>query len=244
MRSKRKPAQQAFAFEDPSTADWVYTCPLRRSGETRWFAHRVLKRTAKRMYVSRTHVPVEHVGTAAEKPSDATSPYNVDRELFERQGWVHSCHKGNSAFYAKPHTERVKCLWEIQEERRAKREAEQRERDAWRAANPEEWAGQQRESEEAARRAWATAEDEIRQIWERVHGPGSYRGRGSIGRALFVTDYHDDARALGLPCPCSMAEVKAAYRRAALKAHPDRGGTAEQFRRVHEAYKRLAAVCR
>lgn len=33
--------------------------------------------------------------------------------------------------------------------------------------------------------------------------------------------------------------VKAAYRREALKHHPDRGGTSSSFRRVHSAYKDL-----
>ncbi|MES1913006.1 MAG: hypothetical protein MHM6MM_005242 [Cercozoa sp. M6MM] len=37
----------------------------------------------------------------------------------------------------------------------------------------------------------------------------------------------------------SLAEIKSAYRRAVLRAHPDRGGTPAQFRRVHLAWQTL-----
>eukprot|EP00793_Prasinoderma_coloniale_P002888 PRCOL_00002370-RA len=49
--------------------------------------------------------------------------------------------------------------------------------------------------------------------------------------------------ALGLPPPerggVSEEQVRAAYRRAALSAHPDKGGTAEGFARVRGAYEAL-----
>ncbi len=43
--------------------------------------------------------------------------------------------------------------------------------------------------------------------------------------------------ALGLKEPCSRAEVEHAYRRLALKHHPDQGGDAEVFKQIHEAYE-------
>lgn len=40
---------------------------------------------------------------------------------------------------------------------------------------------------------------------------------------------------LGLTPDASASEVQAAYRRLVFDVHPDRGGTADAFRRVHEA---------
>ncbi len=42
---------------------------------------------------------------------------------------------------------------------------------------------------------------------------------------------------LGLTARASADEVKAAYKRRALELHPDRGGEAAQFRRLHAAYE-------
>ena len=47
------------------------------------------------------------------------------------------------------------------------------------------------------------------------------------------------AGVLGLPRDATREQIEAAYRRLARQHHPDRGGTAEQFRRVQEAYERL-----
>jgi hypothetical protein len=39
---------------------------------------------------------------------------------------------------------------------------------------------------------------------------------------------------------CNASEaVKSAYRRQALRHHPDRGGTSESFRELHQAYQKL-----
>jgi DnaJ-class molecular chaperone len=40
----------------------------------------------------------------------------------------------------------------------------------------------------------------------------------------------------------SYADAKRAYRRAARESHPDRGGSAESFRQVSEAFERVAAA--
>lgn len=44
---------------------------------------------------------------------------------------------------------------------------------------------------------------------------------------------------LGLSPDASPSEIKAAYRRAAMRAHPDRGGSEEDFRRVQKAFEDL-----
>jgi hypothetical protein len=44
---------------------------------------------------------------------------------------------------------------------------------------------------------------------------------------------------LGLRAPCSLGEIKAAYRRRALEVHPDRGGSREDFLAVEGAYRQL-----
>lgn len=49
----------------------------------------------------------------------------------------------------------------------------------------------------------------------------------------------DAALTLGLTWPCSADVAKAAYRRAMLGAHPDRGGSPEAFRRVQAAYDEM-----
>mmetsp|Transcript_19766 Transcript_19766/g.58815 ORF Transcript_19766/g.58815 Transcript_19766/m.58815 type:complete len:131 (-) Transcript_19766:19-411(-) len=58
-----------------------------------------------------------------------------------------------------------------------------------------------------------------------------------------MNDYHcliRDAQTLGLPSPvCSPEAVKAAFRRRALSAHPDAGGTVRDFQRLESAKERL-----
>ena len=44
---------------------------------------------------------------------------------------------------------------------------------------------------------------------------------------------------LGLRAPCTVEDIKAAYRRRALEVHPDRGGTPTEFQAVEAAYRRL-----
>jgi hypothetical protein len=48
-------------------------------------------------------------------------------------------------------------------------------------------------------------------------------------------------RLLGVPVNFTRDDIIAAFRREALKAHPDVGGTAEQFRKLVEARDRLLA---
>jgi hypothetical protein len=52
---------------------------------------------------------------------------------------------------------------------------------------------------------------------------------------------HPDLLALGLDrIPSSRDGLRRAYRAAAKAAHPDRGGSADAFRAVSEAFERLA----
>jgi len=46
-------------------------------------------------------------------------------------------------------------------------------------------------------------------------------------------------RLLGIEAPCTLEDIKAAYRRKALAVHPDRGGNPDDFRAVEDAYRRL-----
>lgn len=47
------------------------------------------------------------------------------------------------------------------------------------------------------------------------------------------------AGVLGVEIPIKFADLKSAFRRLAMFAHPDRGGDAERFREVEAAYRLL-----
>lgn len=47
---------------------------------------------------------------------------------------------------------------------------------------------------------------------------------------------------LGLTWPCNSEELKANYRRRSREAHPDVGGSPEEFRRIHEAYVHISRI--
>ena len=61
-------------------------------------------------------------------------------------------------------------------------------------------------------------------------------------RILKMSSAHDT---LGVPSTATSEEIKAAYRRLAMKLHPDRGGTHEEFKALQEAYEHLQrpSVC-
>ncbi|MEA3230185.1 MAG: J domain-containing protein [Thermodesulfobacteriota bacterium] len=50
-----------------------------------------------------------------------------------------------------------------------------------------------------------------------------------------------DLNRADLTSPGALIKIKSAFRRQAMKAHPDRGGSAASFRRIHEAYHQLIA---
>ncbi len=63
---------------------------------------------------------------------------------------------------------------------------------------------------------------------------------GDFWRRFTMNDERDEALAtLGLSDPVSDADIKAAYRRLAMRHHPDRGGDGERLREIHEAVRVL-----
>lgn len=63
-------------------------------------------------------------------------------------------------------------------------------------------------------------------------GGGFRRGRGTIHTEHYET--------LGVEPSASVDQIKQAYRRKAMQTHPDKGGDAEEFKRVNEAYETLS----
>ena len=61
---------------------------------------------------------------------------------------------------------------------------------------------------------------------DRAAGDSEWDGRAALGL-------------LGIGSPCTLEDIKAAYRLKALAVHPDRGGDPVDFRAVEDAYRRL-----
>jgi hypothetical protein len=126
-------------------------------------AHLVIKKTAKRVYVTRKSCGPDQIGTEDESWGLDERTIALDRARLERDGSVYSGSHRHSDFYAT--------------------------RDAAIGDEP----------------------------------------RGA--QAAF--------RVLGLRAPCTLDDIKAAYRRRALEVHPDRGGAPTDFQAVEAAYRRL-----
>jgi len=58
--------------------------------------------------------------------------------------------------------------------------------------------------------------------------------------ASFSRTFSDPYTVLGVSRDATIDDIKAAYHKAALRTHPDSGGSAEEFRRVQTAYKKLS----
>jgi DnaJ-domain-containing protein 1 len=144
---------------------YLYT---RRPGdhdETLLAAHLILKKTAKRVYVTRKSCGPDQVGTEDETWSEDEPAIALDRLKLERDGSVYSSGHRLSDFY----TSR-----------------------------------------------------------ERAIGDSEHRAASAFQR-------------LGIRPPATLDDIKAAYRRKALEAHPDRGGDPADFQAVEAAYRRLVA---
>lgn len=72
--------------------------------------------------------------------------------------------------------------------------------------------------------------------WGWGRAGGASRQAPPSGRTPAVGSPAAAAHVLGLRWPCSADEAKAAFRRGALKAHPDRGGSDAAFVRLKAAY--------
>jgi hypothetical protein len=84
---------------------------------------------------------------------------------------------------------------------------------------------------------------------------GRYRDRRSYRDLYFYATEEDGIRevaaalesahpwcaTLGVNFPCSVVDVKAAYRQLAKESHPDRGGDPPSFRAVEQAYREALA---
>lgn len=71
--------------------------------------------------------------------------------------------------------------------------------------------------------------------WWRQGGVGGRMGAGAM-------DLGEALRALDLPRFASEADVKVAYKKLAVKSHPDKGGSAEQFDRGARAHSSQAVA--
>jgi hypothetical protein len=126
-------------------------------------AHRVVKKTARRVYVTRRSIGPDQIGTEDETWEPDERAIALDRAKLEHDGSVYSGSHPQSDFYA---------------------------------------------SREAA------------------------LGESSdLGRVAFDL--------LEIRSPCTVEDIKTAYRRRALEVHPDRGGSPGDFQAVEAAYRRL-----
>jgi hypothetical protein len=99
-----------------------------------------------------------------------------------------------------------------------------------------------REAQRVAGRHLREIEDHWAMAWKRVlrgeHSPQPPAKREPKPRAPAPVSAWE---LLGLAPGATLTELKRAYRQRALETHPDRGGEAEQFQRVHRAYEKLSA---
>jgi len=104
------------------------------------------------------------------------------------------------------------------------------------------------EARRAAERAAGRALVEIESSWARAWGnvlagidpwPGRQSAAESSApiRARGASNQPSLWQTLGLNANASLLEIKRAYKKRALETHPDRGGSAEDFRALQAAYE-------
>jgi DnaJ-domain-containing protein 1 len=91
-------------------------------------------------------------------------------------------------------------------------------------------------ADEALNRA-AAAEVRYTDLLLKILGGGGFTRQGGVGAAPLSV--HQDLAVLGLRWPCTLEEVKTAYRALAKQHHPDRSGDPEVFKKVLAAYERV-----
>jgi hypothetical protein len=144
--------------------EYLYTRLHSESDESPLIAaHLVVKKTAKRVYVTRKTIGPDQIGTDDESWGLDERTIALDRTKLEREGSVYSSSHRHSDFYVS--------------------------RDAAVGDHP-------------------------------AHGP-------------------DPFVVLKLQSPCTVSDIKNAYRARAKQVHPDRGGTPADFQAVEVAYRRL-----
>jgi hypothetical protein len=74
--------------------------------------------------------------------------------------------------------------------------------------------------------------DRIIRIWRGEHPHVNFGARNTLGEFPY---------GLGLEWPCTVDDIKRAYRQRALIAHPDMGGTNAKFHRLTEQYEQALA---
>lgn len=72
---------------------------------------------------------------------------------------------------------------------------------------------------------------------EFFHGKGSFRNNGRNTAATRDDEYYS---ILGVTKDADSEDIKRAYRKSAIKMHPDKGGNAEDFKKLSEAYETLS----
>jgi DnaJ-like protein len=65
--------------------------------------------------------------------------------------------------------------------------------------------------------------------------------KARLERWLQMLDEQDPYRALGISPDASTREVRARFHQLAMEAHPDRGGSAAEMRKINAAYERVLA---
>lgn len=74
--------------------------------------------------------------------------------------------------------------------------------------------------------------------FERMHGAGG--GRPGAGRAKKEVDTNKYYDLLGVEKTATFDQIKKAYRKKALKEHPDKGGDPNKFKEITNAYEVLS----
>lgn len=97
---------------------------------------------------------------------------------------------------------------------------------------------QERRSREASNKEFN--EKKARDFWSRFFGGFFGFDKQDTEPEILEPDYPYNV--FGLKKSASSEDMKKAYRKAVLKAHPDRGGTNEAFRKVREAWEYFKSV--
>jgi hypothetical protein len=201
--------------------EFVYTCEVLRRHkrepwepeDLRWWAHRIIRRTKKGgMWVTRECIRAEDGGTAREDRS------RLDGRLYYRIDARDLDRQG----WARHPPFTASAFY--------------RAADMPRVASPGEMKDHAAGWDATGTRRWT------REEWECLRRESEASWRGILGAPAARPRPEDDAVTLGVPWPCSLEQLKDAYRRLSKAMHPDVGATAEGFRRVNEAYERITRL--